>query len=212
MSNNNIERFNDAASTWDDNQQRLMLAKQIAERMMQEVSVDTSTNILDYGCGTGLVSLELAKLAGHVTCVDSSSGMLEALNQKIHKDQIANIDTVECEYTSPLFKKLGLFDVVVSSMTMHHIENSEQFLSALYDMTLPGGRVLIADLDKEDGSFHPDPTGVHHHGFSRNQFIETLTKAGFVEVSITAVLTMKKDTPAGPSDFDVLLAVGMKPK
>ncbi len=210
MSNENIDRFNKAASKWDENPQRLKMAKQIVERMAQEVAFDASANILDYGCGTGLVSLELAKLAGHITGVDASAGMLDVLNQKIAEAHIANINTVECEYSDPVFGKLGPFDIAVSSMVLHHIENPSEFLSALYNVVTSGGHVLIADLDEEDGNFHEDMTGVHHKGFSRDRFIATLSAAGFTEVRVTKAHTMTRETPSGPKDYTILLAIGTK--
>lgn len=210
MSNENIDRFNKAASKWDENPQRQKMARHIVERMAEEVEFDTSANVLDYGCGTGLVSLELVKLVGHITGVDASAGMLDILNQKIVEAHIANINTVECEYSDPAFGKLGPFDMVVSSMVMHHIDNPAQFLSALYNVVVPGGHVLIADLDEEDGNFHEDMTGVHHKGFSRNQFVETLSDAGFREVRVTKAHTMTRETTSGPKDYTILLAVGAK--
>ena len=210
MSNENIDRFNKAASKWDENPKRLKMAKQIVERMAQEVTFDSSANVLDYGCGTGLVSLELAKLVGNVTGVDASTGMLDILNQKITEAHVANINTVVCEYSDPTFGKFGPFDMAVSSMVMHHIDNPAQFLSALYNVILPGGHVLIADLDEEDGNFHEDMTGVHHKGFSRDRFIETLSAAGFTEVRVTKAHTMTRETTSGLKDYTVLLAVGTK--
>lgn len=212
MSNENINRFNKVASKWDENPQRLKMAKNIVERMAQETSFDTSASVLDYGCGTGLVSLELAKLVGHITGVDASAGMLDIMNQKIAEAHIPNINTVECEYSDSVFAKLGPFDIAVSSMVMHHIDNPDQFVSALYNVVSPSGHVLIADLDEEDGSFHEDMTGVHHKGFSRDRFIETLTVAGFTGIRVTEAHTMTRETPSGPKDYTILLAIGTKGK
>ena len=54
----------------------------------------------------------------------------------------------------------------------------------------------IADLDAEDGSFHDDPAGVHHHGFERELITSLLTEVGFIECrDITADVIVKGAAP-----------------
>ncbi len=44
------------------------------------------------------------------------------------------------------------------------------------------GFIAIADLDSEDGSFHSDNTGVHHHGFERNELEKLAREVGFKDI------------------------------
>jgi hypothetical protein len=52
--------------------------------------------------------------------------------------------------------------------------------------------LLIADLDREDGSFHEDPTGVEHHGFDRDWMKQSLKEAGFANIEIETAHTIQK--------------------
>ena len=69
----------------------------------------------------------------------------------------------------------------------------------------------IADLDAEDGSFHDDPAGVHHHGFDRKLITSLLTAVGFIECrDITADVIVKGAAP-DTRLFPVFLITANKP-
>jgi len=54
-------------------------------------------------------------------------------------------------------------------MALHHIESTQALVQVFSDHLKPGGMVALADLDKEDGSFHPEGSeGIFHRGFERN--------------------------------------------
>ena len=72
------------------------------------------------------------------------------------------------------------FDLVVSSMTFHHLNEPKKMLTKLKGMLCPGGRMAIVDLDEEDGSFHPDNEGmgVKHFGFSKEELFSWAQENG----------------------------------
>jgi 2-polyprenyl-3-methyl-5-hydroxy-6-metoxy-1,4-benzoquinol methylase len=101
--------------------------------------------------------------------------------------------------------------MVVTSMTLHHVREPASFFDQLYGLLLPGGQIAIADLDKEDGSFHHDNTGVLHFGFERSYLKDILGKAGFREVRDTTAATVAMTVSGkGPRDFTVFLITGRK--
>ncbi|NIV32583.1 MAG: methyltransferase domain-containing protein, partial [Anaerolineae bacterium] len=60
------------------------------------------------------------------------------------------------------------FDLIVSAMALHHVEDTERLLQRFHQHLSPGGGIALADLDQEDGSFHPpEVEGVFHDGFDR---------------------------------------------
>ena len=63
------------------------------------------------------------------------------------------------------------FDGIISSMTMHHINDVNSMFNRLYSLLPTGGFIAIADLETEDGSFHTEDTGVFHFGFTRAMII-----------------------------------------
>lgn len=200
--------FSLAAATWDDNPGRVALAGAVAKAIAEHVQLSKSMRLLDYGAGTGLVTLGLQSYVGSVVAADSAPGMLEVLDRKIADSDLLNVETIllDLEHDDAPDKH---FDVIVSSMTMHHIGNVGEVIRKLAAMLNPGGYLAVADLDLDDGQFHPDPTGVRHNGFDREDIFKIFDSCGLTEVTISTAHTMDKEIAGkGLRSFTVFLAVG----
>ncbi|RMF87708.1 MAG: class I SAM-dependent methyltransferase, partial [Nitrospirae bacterium] len=91
------------------------------------------------------------------------------------------------------------FDAVVSAMALHHVEDTERLLRAFARHLRPGGWLALADLDAEDGTFHPpEVEGVYHHGFDRAALAALLERAGFEGVRFTTAHTVEREGRAYP--------------
>jgi len=85
-----------------------------------------------------------------------------------------------------------MYNGIVSSMTMHHIENQEDMFFKMYALLTKDGFIALADLDSEDGTFHSNNEGVFHFGFKRD-FLKTIAKkVGFKEINFYAVNSIEK--------------------
>jgi predicted TPR repeat methyltransferase len=166
---------------------------------------------LDFGCGTGLVTLRLQPLVRSITAVDNSRGMLAVLQDKVKKQGLANVRPRLVDFSQG-GKINGGFHLLVSSMTMHHVEDAAGLCRFWFDLLLPGGWLGFSDLDEEDGSFHGDNNGVFHLGFPREDVQTLLSSTGFGEVRITTAASIAKETAGQePRVYSVFLAVGRKP-
>jgi 2-polyprenyl-3-methyl-5-hydroxy-6-metoxy-1,4-benzoquinol methylase len=86
------------------------------------------------------------------------------------------------------------FDLIVSAMAMHHVEDTDKLFQRFAELLKPGARVALADLDKEDGTFHPeDVEGVFHHGFERAELESLMQKHGFTDIEFTTAHVVKKE-------------------
>ncbi len=178
--------FDRASATWDEEPRRVKLAEELAACIAAEAGIGPDMDALDYGCGTGLVTLRLRPFVRSITGADTSAGMLEILREKIRNLDVPGVRTVllDPEATEGI---QGHFHLVVSCMTLHHVADVESLLLDLRRVLLPGGTVVIADLEKEDGSFHGDTIPAVHTGFDRKEMAELLENAGFGDVrDITA--------------------------
>ncbi len=194
--------FDAVAASWDEEPRRVMLAGKIAEAICRTLDLSTDWDALDMGCGTGLVTVALAPHLGSITGIDSSCGMLDKLAEKVKASGIANVKTALCDLSVGEMPE-GTFHLIVSAMVLHHIEDPGLLLSSLKARLYPGGWIAFADLEAEDGSFHDDPTGIFHHGFSRTELTRLLENSGYVSISISEATTMQK----GDRTYPVLLAV-----
>ena len=156
---------------------------------------------MDFGCGTGLVTLRLAPYLRSILAVDSSRGMLDRLDSKIQAAGVQNVRTIMAEQLLDE-PSSARFNLITSAMTLHHIQDIVPLLYSFHAQLHPGGHVALADLEAEDGTFHEDPTGVFHNGFSRERLAELLRLAGFSSISVCGVT----EIPKGDRRFSVLLA------
>ena len=202
--------FEKEAAVWDAEPRRVKLAQDVAEAIIRELQPTKDLDALDFGCGTGLVTLRLQPLVRSITGVDSSPGMLAVLRDKVKKQGLANVYPRLVDFARG-GQVAGRFNLLVSSMTMHHVADTAALLRLWFELLLPGGRLGVADLDTEDGSFHGDNTGVYHQGFERSGVQALLEEAGFRQVrATTAASVVKKIAGQGPREFTVFLITGVK--
>jgi 2-polyprenyl-3-methyl-5-hydroxy-6-metoxy-1,4-benzoquinol methylase len=193
--------FDVAAADWDEKPLRVKLGREIAAAISAALPLSQTWDALDFGCGTGLVTLNLAPLLGSIVGIDSSRKMIERLNAKVAELGFTNargerLDLEQGELPG------GRYHLITSAMTLHHIPEIAPLLTALHGLLHPGGRIALADLESEEGSFHEDPTGVFHHGFSREQITELLIQSGFSDINISTVAEVIK----GERSYPVFLA------
>ncbi len=189
------ERFNQAAQSWDKGDMRQSIAHSVFQTISSRISLLNNMNILDFGAGTGLLSFKIAPLVKSVVGVDLSEKMLEQLECK-------NSDTISvkaicqniCE--EPLNQQ---FHGIISSMAMHHVEDTADLFRAFHLHLKRDGFIAIADLEAEDGTFHSHGNdGVHHFGFERDLLRQTIENAGFEHVRFHHAYTVEKETQNYP--------------
>lgn len=200
------KNFDAVASTWDEEPRRVKLAADIGAAIKDAVPLSADWDGMDYGCGTGLLTLDLAPTLHSMVGVDSSQGMVDRLTAKCSAAGIQNTRAI-CSNLEQGELPVGPFHLVTSAMTLHHIPEIVPLLTSLRGLLHPGGWVALADLETEDGSFHDNPTGVFHHGFSREELEGFLAQAGFTSIAIRRATTMRK----GERVYSVLLAVAVNP-
>ena len=156
-------RFDKEALTWDDVPRRVELAKKVVEVI--KPFLDKNDRVLDFGCGTGLVGINLSPYVKEVVGIDISKGMVDVFNKKA---KLLNLNAKA--YVKDIFEIKDKFDIVVSSMTLHHIKDIKSLSKKLYEIT---DRVFIVDLCKEDGTFHTRGNeDVYHYGFLEDELRE----------------------------------------
>lgn len=207
----NVERFNAIASEWDEDSKRVHMGQQVAQAMLAALAPDGRERALEFGAGTGLVTLEMAPRLAQVTALDSSTGMLTVLRQKCAKSGLRRVQIIEGAVPEQLPD--GPFDLIYSSMTLHHVEDVAGLLRILAQHVKPGGHVALADLDVEDGRFHADDAmGVVHRGFDRNTFGSWLRAAGLTDLKFSTAFTAHKEREDGSAhDYPIFLAIARKP-
>lgn len=200
--------FDKEAANWDSNPTRVKLADDVVQAIKQQVKLLPDMNVLDFGCGTGLLAMSVLASVKSVTGMDTSQGMLDVLEAKAKRQGLSNVYTRHLHPGDPV---LGSYDLIVSSMTFHHVEDTEALLKQCFQALKASGRLCVADLDLEQGTFHDDNTGVFHFGFDREALCKLFLKAGFSNVKAVPAAEITKPNQHGElRTFPVFLMVGEK--
>jgi cyclopropane fatty-acyl-phospholipid synthase-like methyltransferase len=197
------DHFAAKAATYEQTASRVDNVASIADAIREQVRLDRSMHIMDFGSGTGLLLERIAAHVGRITAVDVSAAMNAELRAKLRRLPC------EVEILPVDLERAALdrqFDGIISSMTMHHIENVEAMFGRFHGMLEHGGFIAIADLEQEDGTFHTEDTGIHHFGFARADLEKLAAEAGFERVRTHAASVIRKDE----RDYPVFLLTAVR--
>jgi len=203
------KHFDSKARQWDENPVFRERAAKIAAGIRAAVPLAKSMSALDYGSGSGLLSFPLKDELGSITLKDTSAGMLAVAEEKIAAQGVTNMSVRQADLTAdaPSDER---YDLIYSSMTLHHIPDTDAILKTFHELLNPGGWLCIADLDREDGTFHGVEVDVHH-GFERSAMAGKAVAAGYETPRFDTIFEIVKETESGNRAYPVFLMVARRP-
>lgn len=167
--------FDAAAATWDDNPRRRQMSETIADAVRKAVPLQKTRRVLEYGCGTATLGFLLAPQVREVVAADASAGMIEQVRRKLDGSPATNLKPMLLDLEKQPAPP-ERFDLIVTAMAMHHVEGTERVLGRMGEMLTDDGWLAVADLCREDGSFHQDIV-VPHNGFVPEELAETIARS-----------------------------------
>ncbi|PSN66460.1 S-adenosyl-L-methionine-dependent methyltransferase [Corynespora cassiicola Philippines] len=224
----NNARFNAEAEAWDGNKKHVESCEKAYEAIKRYVPsfADGSAkdlDVLEIGCGTGLLSFMLAPHVRSLVGVDTADGMIAAFNTKVaglpNPDK-ANLAAVNVLVQEPddvhiqgaaaaLATRRGesghdgpyRFDLIVSHLTLHHIPSLPDIFATLLKCLRPGGHIALTDYEDfgpDAVPFHPKEKreGVERHGIKKDEVETIIDGTGFNEVQIERAFTLRKEVEA----------------
>lgn len=171
--------FDQQAQDWDKDPKKVERAEIFAQKINDIIQPNQELHAFEFGCGTGLLSYYLKDHFKSITLADTSAGMIAVLKEKIKIEKLSHFKPLLIDLLVDPAPQQE-YDVLYTLMTMHHILDIHQILEKFHSIVKIGGYICIADLNKEDGSFHanfPDFDG--HNGFDRDELSKTLKQHGF---------------------------------
>ncbi|PLB40336.1 class I SAM-dependent methyltransferase [Aspergillus candidus] len=233
------DRFNAEAADWDSNpfvQEATSLAfEKLTPHIEAHIAArDSPVDVLEIGCGTGLLSTLVAPLVHEVVAVDTAPGMIEMLTAKTAQpDQPHNIIPICKLLEDPEDPALPAgtdgsgarrkFDLILSHLVLHHVPDVKALLTTMMGCLKPGGRVLLTDYQDAGPEcmwFHPPSKldGVERHGIPRDWMTELLTEVGFSQVNVRTGWVMVKNIAEWEAEarrdwypFPFLICEGVRP-
>ncbi|MFP4288994.1 MAG: class I SAM-dependent methyltransferase [Bacteroidales bacterium] len=190
-----MTEFDKKAKEWDKDPQKIDRAEKFAFQIIQKkLKHSKIATALEFGAGTGQVSLFLKDYINQIYLVDKSEGMINVLRENIKNREIKNMHPILGDVVRNNLQ-FDSVEMIYSLMSFHHVENLEQLLHHFHRILDPGGVICVGDLEKEDGSFHhfsPDFKG--HFGFDRPEIEKIMHLSGFKEIHYEVFYHLKRET------------------
>jgi ubiquinone/menaquinone biosynthesis C-methylase UbiE len=167
--------------------------RELRQKTAKLARIQPGDKVLDVGCGTGTMALEVARRAGRagrVTGIDPSS------------EQIARARSKEARHNVPIDFQIGViehlphpdqtFDVVLSTLMMHHVPAplKRQGLAEIARVLKPGGRLIIADF-KPKKERQGQAARFHAGGSSMQDLAAMISDAGFEQLEMEEMLALR---------------------
>ncbi|HJX72077.1 MAG TPA: class I SAM-dependent methyltransferase [Bacteroidales bacterium] len=174
-----IKYFDDRVREWDNDPAKIERAFILAKEIKTRLQPEKSTTAFELGCGNGLLGYFLRDSFKSITLADSSEDVIKVLKDRINNERISNLNPLLLDL---LTHDVGSkeYDVIYTLMTLHHITDLDTILFKFSRMLRDKGYLCIADLEKEDGTFHENMSDFQgHQGFEKENLEKMLIKHGF---------------------------------
>ena len=129
---------------------------QLAETVARELSLDGAGQLLDVGCGPGVLVLALARLFDGVVALDPEPGMLHVGARRCGEAGIANVRWLQGVAEEIPTLGVGACRVVTFGQSFHRVRRRE-VAEAMFDLLVPGGSLVLVSHNVDDG--RPRPPG-----------------------------------------------------
>ena len=191
------DSWDDYAQGWDDNPDVIYYSQLAFNSLCQRYDV-AGLKVLDFGCGTGLLSEKLSQAGACVVAVDPAVKMIEVLASK----KLDKVDALACEITDETINKQPLlssdFDLVVASSVCIFLPDFVVTLKALTSLLKTGG--VFMQWDWMSSEENPD------FGFDNHTLLKAYQTVGLSLVDISKGFSITSDKGA----MDVIMGVAKK--
>ena len=194
-----IYEFNQMAVKYDTPKNKHM-AKRAADAIRNLLDESHKKSAIDFGCGTGLVGLDLLEDFKSMLFIDASIKMIEQVEKKLadKNTKKASVLCLDIEKDAQLPYKV---DTIILSLVLHHIPDSHRLLTKLYETLNEDGQLLIIEMEKQEKD-----SSDHGHGMDRSALATTLAGIGYQNIQSDIFYDAKKESDGQEASRFVLSA------
>ena len=183
------DSWDDYAGDWDSDKDVILYSEEAFKSLSNIIQLN-GLNILDFGCGTGLLTEKMAPHANRVVALDTSLKMLKVLVDK----NLPNVTVIPRPLSEELVAENELlqskFDLIVASSVCSFLTDYESVLSLIKSLLVPGGTFVQWDwLTLEKGL---------DFGLTEEIIDAAFKKAGFSSSSITQSFSLSSSRGSMP--------------
>ncbi len=194
---NEVAKFDDIAPSWwntDSEVSPLHDINPLRVRFVADRVPLRGKEILDVGCGGGILSERIGLMGGRVTGIDPAKRTIQVAKLHAIESGVDNRVTYLCTTAEDLAaEKRDSFDIVIAMETLEHVINPNETIQALADLCKPEGSVFVATINKTLQAYllaivaaeyvlNAIPRGTHDYDkFQRpSEIARAMRKAGLV--------------------------------
>jgi ubiquinone/menaquinone biosynthesis C-methylase UbiE len=182
----NTDKFEMIANIYDT-PERIQIAK-VSSNAIREYLVDSKNkDAIDFGCGTGLVGMNLLSDFHSILFLDTSQNMINQIRQKITGSNIQNAATLCFDLEKERLSDLHA-DYIFMAQVLLHIKDIELVLSRLYEVLKESGHLLIVDFNTNENIV----SDMVHNGFDQIELTDIMTKIGYRDIQSKTFYTGSK--------------------
>ncbi|MEM9615773.1 MAG: class I SAM-dependent methyltransferase [Actinomycetota bacterium] len=189
--------WDEYAAGWDDDPAARAYAAAAFDSLVGLPGVSDpaldGARVLDFGCGTGLLTERLVAAGAHVVAVDTSPAMLDVLGAKGAErgwsTVVASLDVPD---------EPAAFQLIVCSSVCAFLDDYPATAAELTARLAPGGRFVQWDWERAEGD---------DHGLTRGEIQTALGAAGLIDVAVDTAFAVDLDGFA----MAPLLGTGRRP-
>ncbi|RAP74228.1 class I SAM-dependent methyltransferase [Paenibacillus montanisoli] len=182
----NTDKFDMIANLYDT-PERIQIAKVSSDAIRNYLVDAKSKNAIDFGCGTGLVGMDLLNEFNSVLFLDTSPNMINQIEQKISDFNLQHVDTLCFDFEKEGLSELHA-DYIFMAQVLLHIPDVEFVLSRLFEVLNEGGHLLIVDFNKNEKI----DSDLVHNGFNQAELADMMTKIGYRDIQSETFYTGSK--------------------
>lgn len=159
-----IQKFANIADKWwdmDGEFKPLHAINPLRSDYVEQYAPVTGKNVIDVGCGGGILSEELAKRGGIVTGIDMGDAQLNAARMHAIESGLS-IDYQQIPAEQIAAEKAGQFDVVTCMEMLEHVPDPGSIINACADLVAPGGWVVFSTINRTAKAFAMAIVGVEY--------------------------------------------------
>ncbi|NVM52553.1 MAG: class I SAM-dependent methyltransferase [Candidatus Helarchaeota archaeon] len=111
-------------------------------KTIKELNIQDGETILDIGCGTGRLTIEIAKknLSGIIIGLDNNPDMIAKAKENIKRSDITNIQLVTKGILD--YEPKIQFHAIFSNSALHWIQKTRDLYQKIFTILAPGGRLV----------------------------------------------------------------------
>lgn len=176
------------------------MAKRAADAIRNLLDESHKKSAIDFGCGTGLVGLDLLEDFKSMLFIDASIKMIEQVEKKLadKNTKKASVLCLDIEKDAQLPNKV---DTIILSLVLHHIQDNHRLLTKFYETLNEDGQLLIIEMEKQEKD-----SSDHGHGMDRSALATTLAGIGYQNIQSDIFYDAKKESDGQEASRFVLSA------